>query len=349
MKAAGQQKPRLVGLLVALALIGAGVASAVLVAWRTDRYPASSEATIDADRVKIAMTVGGRIVELAIRENQYVAQGDILLRLDPEPYELAVRQARADLAVARAAVDTQRRVVSTEAANAVIADAQLVRARANFDLAARTVERMRPLAAQSYVSAQQFDMARTTMADATVSLAQAEEQSRAADRAVGTLDMQQAMVAAREAALAIAERALRETVMRAPVSGRVNGLNFTIGQVVTPMVPLFNVIATDEWFAIANMRETDLGAVSIGDCATVYALSARTIPIRGKVLGIGWGVMSSDSIIIPGGSPMVARSMNWVRVAQRFPVRIELHQPPADLMRVGASADVEIRYGAACR
>lgn len=348
MKVAGERKPPLTGLLVALALIAAGAASAIFVVWRTDRYPASSEATIDADRVKIAMTVGGRIVELAVQENQRVAQDQILLRLDPEPYELAVRQARADLAIARASVETQRRLVSTETANAAIAAAQLTRARANFELAARTVERMRPLASQSYVSAQQFDTARTALRDATVSLAQAEEQSRAAETAVGTLDMQQAMVAAREAALAIAERALRETVMRAPVTGRVSGLTFTIGQVVTPMVPLFNVIATDEWFAVANMRETDLGAVSIGDCVTVYALSARTIPIRGKVLGTGWGVMGTDSIIIPGGSPMVARSMNWVRVAQRFPVRIALEHPPEELMRVGASADVEIRYGAAC-
>jgi len=348
MKAAEAKKRSPIGLLIALLLIAGGIAAAVLVMRRTDLYPASSEATIDAERVKLAMTVGGRVMDLAVQENQLVTKGQVLLRLDPEAYQLAVQQARADLAMAQAAVASQRRLVATETANAAIAAAQLTRAQSNYDLSVRTVARMRPLAAQSYVSAQQFDAAQTAMHDAAVSLAQAEEQSRAAEKAVGTLDVQEAAVAAREAALAIAERALRETVLRAPVQGRISGLNFTVGEVVAPMVPLFSLIATEEWFAVANMRETDLAAVKKGDCVTVYSLIDRSVPIAGTVIGIGWGIMGADSITLPGGSPMVARSMNWVRVAQRFPVRIALHHPPEDLMRVGASADVEIRYGAAC-
>ena len=349
MKAVGHARSKPLGLLVAVLLIAGAIAAAALVIRRTDAYPASSDASIDAERVKIAATVGGRVIEIPVRENQLVAKGDILLRIDPESYELVVRQTRADLAIARAAVAAQGRMVSTEAATAEIAQAQIARAQTNYDLAVRTVERLRPLAAKSYISAQQFDLAQVAMRDAATSLAQAREQGAAARKAVGTLDGSEAAVQAREAALAIAERALRETTLRAPVNGRVTGLNFTVGEVVAPMLPLFSLIATDEWFAVANMRETDLRPVIVGDCATVYSMIDRTRPIRGRIASIGWGILGDDRISLPGLPPIVARSMNWVRVAQRFPVRIELEDPPEALMRLGASADVEIRYGAACR
>jgi len=75
----------------------------------------------------------------------------------------------------------------------------------------------------------------------------------------------------------------------------------------------------------------------------------RRIPIKGVVQGIGWGVVDQDRINIPRSVPFVERSLNWVRVAQRFPVRIRLENPPQQLMRLGASAVVEIKHGAECR
>jgi membrane fusion protein, multidrug efflux system len=118
---------------------------------------------------------------------------------------------------------------------------------------------------------------------------------------------------------------------------------------VAPSQSLFTLINTDEWFAVANFRETDLNAIAIGDCATVFSMIDRQRPIKGAVEGVGWGVVDQDRINIPRSVPYVERSLNWVRVAQRFPVRIHLDDPPQQLMRLGASAVVEIKHGAQCR
>ena len=118
---------------------------------------------------------------------------------------------------------------------------------------------------------------------------------------------------------------------------------------VIPSQALFTLINTDEWFAVANFRETDLSSMSVGDCSTVFSMLDRKVPIKGIVQGIGWGVIEQDRVNVPRSVPYVERSLNWVRVAQRFPVRVRLEQPPQELMRLGASAVVEIKHGAACR
>ena len=79
------------------------------------------------------------------------------------------------------------------------------------------------------------------------------------------------------------------------------------------------------------------------------ACPLRSVRFKGIVQGIGWGVVDQDRVNIPRSVPYVERSLNWVRVAQRFPVRIRLEKPPQELMRLGASAVVEIKHGAACR
>jgi multidrug efflux system membrane fusion protein len=159
----------------------------------------------------------------------------------------------------------------------------------------------------------------------------------------------EATVQARTAALGIAQRQLDDTIVRAAHNGLVVGLTVSTGEMVAPAQSLFTLINTEEWFAVANFRETDLSSISVGDCATVFSMLDRKVPIKGIVQGIGWGVVDQDRVNIPRSVPYVERSLNWVRVAQRFPVRIRLQEPPPDLMRLGASAAVEIKHGAACR
>jgi len=77
-------------------------------------------------------------------------------------------------------------------------------------------------------------------------------------------------------------------------------------------------------------------------------MTDRRVPILGEVESVGWGVLDQDRINIPRSAPYVERDLNWVRVAQRFPVRVRLKNPPAIGMRLGATAIVEVGYGAAC-
>jgi multidrug efflux system membrane fusion protein len=337
------------GSVIALAIIALAVIVALWSASWVSRHPSSSDASIDADVVHVAAAVGGRIIEIRVRENSPVRRGDLLFQIDPLPYQLLVSQAQADLAVAEAQLDTQRRYVSTQQSNATIARDQTTAAKTNYELATRTAERLRPLTAKGYVPNQQLDQADVTARDAATRLQQAQVQQLAAMQAIDTVQAGESLVAARQAALALAKRNLEDTTVRATHDGLVVGLTVSSGEFVIPGQSLFTLINTEEWFASANLRETDLAAVHTGDCVTVYSMIDRRLAIRGVVDSIGWGVMDQDRINLPRSVPYVERSLNWVRVAQRFPVRIRLESPPPRVMRLGASAVVEVKHGRQCR
>lgn len=328
-------------------LLGAAAAVLSFLRYR-ESEPYSDAATIDAEVVHIAPQVSGRIVSLPISENQLVKRDDILFEIDPEPYRLHVELARADLKAAEALLDTQKRTVATETSNATIARDQVVQARTSLQLASNTVTRLEPLAGRGYVSAQAFDDARTSKKKAETAYAQAVEQASATKVAIGNTDSAVASVEARRTTLALAERDLRNTVVRAPHEGRITGLTIKSGEYAVLGQPLFTLVVTDEWFAVANFRETELSRIPEDSCATAFSLIDRRVPIGGKVASIGWGVSDQERINIPRGLPYVAKSVNWVRVEQRFPVRVRLTDPPPDLMRAGASALVRIRPRGRC-
>lgn len=350
MKTAGKRASSSpIGKLASLAIIAMAVAIGIYVARRTALLPSTDAAAIDADIVHVAAAVGGRIIEIPIAENSRVTRGDLLFQIDPVPYQLAVAQAEADLALAEAALATQERVLSTQRSAAKVAAEQVQRAESNLELSKRTVERLTPLATKGFVPTQQLDQAQTAQRDAETSLQQAHVQEAAAIAAIDTDAAAQATVRARKAALAIARRALEDTTVRATHAGQVVGLTVSTGEMIAPSQTLFTLVNTEEWFAVANFRETDLAAIAIGDCATVYSMIDREHPIKGVVQGIEAGVLDTDRVNLPRSLPYVERSLNWVRVAQRFPTRVRIEQPPEHLMRLGASAYVEVKHGAACR
>jgi multidrug efflux system membrane fusion protein len=125
----------------------------------------------------------------------------------------------------------------------------------------------------------------------------------------------------------------------APFSGRVINLNISAGAHVAAGVPVFSLLDTGKWYVIANFREAEIRHIAPGSEAIVYLSSAPNQRFRGKVQGIGWAVKPEGEIDLPpAGVPYVKRELNWVRVAQRFPVRIEVENPDVDLFRMGASA-----------
>jgi membrane fusion protein, multidrug efflux system len=348
-KAAGTRRRAPWAILVSLVIIAVAIGFGLYVLHRSSIMPTTDDASIDADVVHIAAEVGGRIIDIPVEENSRVKKGDLLFQIDPVPYQLAVNQARANLAVAKAALATQRRIVSTQQSAAVIAGDQVRAAETNLELASRTVVRLHPLAAKGYVPTQQLDQAQTAQRDAVTALQQAREQEAAAIRAIDTDAGAIAAVQAREAELGIAERHLQDTTVRATHAGRVVGLSVLSGEMVAPGQSLFTLVNDEEWFAVGNFRETDLYAIAIGDCATVYSMIDRSVPIKGVVQGLGAGVLNSDRVNVPRSVPYVERSLNWVIVAQRFPVRVRLVDPPLNLVRLGATAVIEIKHGAGCK
>lgn len=347
MQMQGKTKPSPRMLIASLFVIA--VSCGIVLAIVFTRPPSTDDASIDADVVHTAAAVGGRIIELPVHENDLVRKGALLFQIDPVPYRNAVEQASANLDLARAALETQRRLVSTQRSSAAVAADQARRAETNLGLTVRSEDRLKPLTDKGYVPQQQLDQAQVARRDAATSLSQAQEQERAARRAIDTVAAAEAGVAAAKAALANVRRALDDTTVRAMHDGRVVGLTVSTGEMVLPSQAVFTLVNTEEWFAVANLRETEMRSVAIGDCATVYSMIDPGRPIKGSVIGLGWGILDDDRIDVPRAVPYVKPSVNWVRVAHRFPVRIRLDAPPQELVRLGASAEVQVRHGAACR
>lgn len=342
----GDHIRRFIAWVLALVIIAAGIGAVYLVLRQVDRSPRTDVAEVDAPTVSVAASVPGKVIAVHVANNASVKKDDILFELDPEPYRLRLEQARAELKATESEVAQGERNLDTEKANADIADRQIARARNNAELARQTLRRLEPLLPKRFVTPQQVDEARTALRDAEVSLGQAEQQAYGANRIVGTLETRKAQVDVARATVALAQRDLDNTTVRAPFDGKVVGMELTVGKIVIPAETLFTLIDTAEWETVAFFRETDLTAIKVGSDADVFVMADSARRIRGKVSGIGWGVRSDESATILG-IPIVSNSLNWVRVAKRFPVYVKLDNPPEELMRIGASAVVIVGPGKA--
>src|SRR5262249_27329815 len=145
------------------------------------------------------------------------------------------------------------------------------------------------------------------------------------------------------AAVKLAELELSYCKVTAPFSGRVISLNISAGAYASAGVPVFSLLDTRHWYVMANFREAEIRHVAPGTMAEVYLLSAPEKKFRAVVQGISWAVKPEGEIDLPHGVPYVKRELNWVHIAQRFPVRLEIEAPDRDLFRMGASAVVTIK------
>ncbi|KND61365.1 Inner membrane component of tripartite multidrug resistance system [Candidatus Burkholderia verschuerenii] len=300
--------------------------------------PSTDDAYAYADMIDVVAEVPGRIVDMPVRDNQAVKKGDLLFRIDPRPLEDELARAQASLAALDAQIALMSRAVDAQRFNAKSVLAVSEKARAAAALAAQTLRRTEPLLAPCYVSAEDVDRARTAHEAAQADLKAAQLQVQQASSAVGSVDALVAQRGAVEAEIALAQHRLDMATVRAPFDGRVVALKTTVGQFATTLKPVFTLIDTEHWYVVANFRETELRRISSGVPATVYLMTDPDKRFKGAVESIGYGVLPDDGGLVLEGLPRVQRSLNWVRVSQRFPVKIRVDAPDGALFRVGASA-----------
>jgi len=329
------------GVLVSLVALAGVIATVILATRRIDQRPRTDDAYLQADLVHMAPDVSGRIIELDVRDNQAVRKGDVLFRIDPEPYQMRVDQARAAVRGLEAKLALTADQVAAQTSKADAATSGIDTAEAQRALAASTLTRMEPLLGRGFVTAQQVDQARTAQRTAQLGLKQARLQADEARQAIINTKPTEAELDGARATLALAERDLNKTVARAPCDGRITALDIAAGEFAATGHPLFTIIDTEHWYAIGNFRETDLAGIEPGQRATVYVMAQPSRALRGKVDSLGWGVASDVSATF-GGLPHVERTLNWVQIAARFPVRVLLDAPPDELMRYGATAAIVI-------
>jgi multidrug efflux system membrane fusion protein len=312
-----------------------------------EHHPRTDDAIARANVVAIAPRVRGQIVRLNVQDNQAVAAGDVLFEIDPADYELALAKAKAALA----SLDQQIEVARSQDAQLKFqvraAQAGVERARAELKQAGDTLQRLQPLLNNGFAKADDVDRAATTKQVAAAALAAEEQRLNQAQAALSTLATLTAQRAGTVAAVDLAALELSYCKVTAPFPGRVISLNISAGAYASSGIPVFSLLDTRKWYVMANFREGELRHFGTNTTVDVYLSAMPTRHFVGKVQGIGWAVEPTDVIDIPHRLPFVKRELNWVHIAQRFPVRIEIENPDPELFRMGASAVAIIKGPAA--
>ncbi len=274
-----------------------------------------------------------------------------------------------------AAANVERAQASVHEAEADVAhsEAALDRSKTEWAYAQDNLHRVEPLLAKQYVTVDQVDQARTTEQASAQSVHEAEsqlalnrahlnsmlaalaqakasaEQSTAefhrSQSSVLTLDPLVAQRQGRAAAIANAEYNYNQCRVYAPFDARVTSLVISQGAYAHIGQEIFTLIDTRVWWVLANFRETQLKHIQPGMIADVYLMSDPGTRFTGVVESTGYGVIPDPSILgrVTSGLPDVQRTLSWVHLASRYPVRIRLQLPPSDAVRLGESAVVVVR------
>ena len=392
---------KIVGAVFSAAIVTGAVALGLVVMYHTNRYPRTDDAEIVANFIGIAPQVEGPLVRLAVHDNQFVKQGDLLFEIDDRPYQYALERAISDQAALEGQIEDERRriaalvsAVSVSQANIQGTEADVTRSAATVDQARADVanagqagsrakaewtyannnlHRIEPLLSKQFVTVDQVDRARTTevaqaqalkQAESQLQLAQAglqsalaqQERSRAmlvqsnaqheqAQHAVTTLEPLVNQRGARASALKNARYNLDNCRVYAPFDARVTNLTISEGAYAHVGQQMFTLIDARVWWAVANFREGQLQHIAPGMRTDVYVMSKPDVHFSGVVDSIGFGVTPDADLVgrLEPGLPDVQRTLNWVHLASRYPVRIRVENPPADLFRVSESAVVVMR------
>lgn len=330
---------RWIGRLVGLAILAAAVAAG----WRVSRvsyeYPRTDDAEVRANLIGMAPHVGGPLTELHVVDNQEVRKGDLLFVIDPRPYQAALDAAQADLLLARSELLAMSNVIGSAMAEVKVREAQL-------DQASDVVRRYEPLLKTEAIETLAVDTARTAQRTAAAQLEESRQSLMRQQNLLGQYGSLNARISAAEANVTAAQLNVDYCRVHAPFDGRVANLNIAVGRYAQIGQPLFGLVDLRHWYVVANFRETFLESLRPGAPADVFLMAYPGRTFQGVVQGIGWAVKTGDS---PAGEILAeARpDLNWVRLAQRIPVRIELEpSDPRQPFRMGLSAVVTVRPSA---
>jgi multidrug efflux system membrane fusion protein len=364
---------KLVGRWLSLGIVLGTIALGSIVLHQTTHHPRTDDATVLANYIGIAPQVEGPLARLPVCDNQFVKKGELLFEIDDRPYQYALERALSDQAALEGQiVDESRRIaalnsaVSVSEANIHSAEAEVAaaeksvaRTQAEWQYASNNLQRLEPLLAKQFVTPDDIDKAKTSeiaqqealrQAQAQLVLAQtrrtsAQAQHQQAANAVTTLEPLINQRGAKTAAVKSARYNLDNCRVYAPFDARVTNLTISEGAFAHIGQQMFVLIDARRWWAIANFREGQLGHISPGMRADVYVMSKPNRRFCGIVESIGFGVTPDADVIgtFNSGLPDVQRTLNWVHLASRYPVRVRVEDPDAELFRVSESAVVVLR------
>ena len=348
------------------ALTGAVVLVAALaVLWKYWAYvtnPWTRDGQLRANVIQVAPRVSVPIVKLPVKDNQFVKAADLLFEMDPRTYQAALDQASAQLDETRDRLgDLEAQVKAAEAAvdqaksRVPQAESLVDSAEATLERTEKDFQRAKDLVAKGDVSKRTFDEAKASydvahadlakaqaqQIQANAALLQAQAKLAQAKAALGAPGEENAQLRAAKAALETAKLNLEFTQVRASVDGYVTNLNLRLGSQAVANQPAMALVDVTSFWVHGYFRETMIANVNPGDRAIVTLMTYPDRPLEGRVDSIGWGIAQSDGSTGYDLLPNVSPTFQWIRLAQRVPVRVHLEDVPEGVdLRVGTTASV---------
>jgi membrane fusion protein (multidrug efflux system) len=304
------------------------------------RYVGTDDAYVGAQKVLITPEISGKIDKVVVREGQHVNDGDVLFEIDPEPFQLAVNQAKAQLEQAKTTYDNL-------VANVKIYGQMLDLAQQGVDLKQRDVDRKQQLVNQKVGSQLDLDNSANGLVTAGAQMQFVKQQlSNAKAQLLGNPDLPMdefPPYAQAKAQLGMAQRNLDKTVLRAPMSGVATQVEqIQLGRFVAAGTPVFSVIDISEPWVDANPKESDFTYVAVGQPVTLDVDAFPNHAFKGYVGSLSPGTGAQFAILPPQNA-----TGNFVKVVQRVPVRIyfDKDDPFVQKLKAGMSVYATIDTG----
>lgn len=320
-------------LAVPLALVaGAGIY------WQSLQGKVSTDnAYIKQDMISVSAEVGGAITEVMVADGAEVKAGQLLFRIDPEPFRLQIAEANAAIAGAQANVIALR-------SDANLTGTDIAAARSDVAFAEARFERVKALRDRGFSTKADYEAAEQAVVQARERVALAEDRQREARARLATgpaVPGVNPQVAAAEARRANAQLSLRRTEVRSPADGRIAQADrLQTGQQVVPNLPVLTLVRDGSTYVEANFKETDLDQMAVGQRAEIRFDAYPDLVLKGRVATIGAGTGAEFSVL-----PAQNATGNWVKVTQRVPVRIAIEGTSPRRLIAGLSTEVTVFTG----
>jgi membrane fusion protein (multidrug efflux system) len=292
----------------------------------------TDNAAVKQDIVSVSSQVNGPVVEVRVKNGDRVKRGDLLFRIDPDTYRVALEQAEAQLAAAKLQT-TQLRTQATGTG------ADITGAQANLQIKRNALARQSALLKRGFTTRSEYEDALNEVRTAETALADA--QARAANAHAALAPGEQPSIAQAQAAVDKARLELSRTEVRAPMDGTIaNADRLQVGQMAVQGVGMLSIVRSAQAWVEANFKEKDVGKMVPGQRATIEIDAYPGTDFVGHIQSVGAGTGSEFAIL-----PAQNANGNWVKVTQRVPVRIAFDGNPGKPLIAGLSSTVTVHLG----
>jgi len=329
---------RTLGILISVA----SFVSVAVLAWLVDqniaKNPRTEDAQVRANVIGVATQVGGTITGIHVKDNQLVHKGDLLFEIDSRPYAAEAEKAKAQLALTELEIQAYQDQIAAS-------EAQLKQSEAKAAYAVDYAKRVQALVGNLYVTVDKNQLAQTEALTATDKVSQDKAALERARNLLGNQGDVNVRRVAAQAALRDSELKLSYCKVYATCDGYVTNLQITPGAYAAVGEQIFSLVDKKIWYVLANFRETDLKRMRPGMSVDVYLMAESGNKLRGIVQGLPKAVvaLNTPSNNAPGGEGILSRvspTIDFILLAQRYPVRIVLDEPEGHSFRMGGAASV---------